>query len=550
MPENRTIDGSNNNLENPTWGKANEPLIRNTTPAYEGLNGPSGSNRPNPKRISDIVCAQGNKSIENEKGLSDYMWAWGQFLDHEIDLSPEDMREEFPIELPDGGSIPFARSEYDESTGTGIGNPRQQTNVLSAFVDASNVYGADPARAAVLRTFDGSGKLLVGKNNLLPKNPGGLPNVNPPNLPAKNFFVAGDVRANEHVVLMCLHTLFVREHNRLCDELRNKMEEEAKRKSETEGGKGTYRRAGAVFNVDEQIYQHARKIVGGLMQAITYNEFLPALLGGHALRPYTGYNQNVDASIANIFSTAAYRLGHSMLSPLVQRVGRNLKPIKFEETFFQPELVEKDGIEPYLAGAAAQPMQKIDAKAIDSIRLMLFKKPLGAFDPPPLDLAALNIQRGRDHGLPDYNSCRESYGLEPKEDFRDISSDPDMQDRLEHAYRGDVSLIDPWIGGLAEDHHNGAIVGEFFFHVLKDQFERLRDGDRFWYENDLGLSDDEREEIRNTKLSDVIKRNTNIRNLQKNVFEAKPATNTLKKSRPAKKKTARKTKKKSTRRKS
>ncbi|MCG8448151.1 MAG: peroxidase [Pirellulales bacterium] len=509
MPETRTIDGSGNNIEHPTWGKANEALLRNTPTAYEGLNGPSGGNRPNPKLISDIVCAQ-EEPVENDKGLSDYMWAWGQFLDHEIDLSPEDPREEFPIPLPDGGSIPFARSIYDSSTGTGIGNPRQQMNVLSSFVDAANVYGTNAARAAVLRSFDGTGKLKVSSGNLLPKNPGGLPNA-PSSSP--QFFIAGDVRANEHVVLACMHTLFVREHNRICDTLTK----EPRFKTKSESAEGSYKRGGSESATDETIYQHARRIVSGIMQAITYYEFLPALLGEHALRPYTGYNQNVNPTICNVFSTGPYRLGHSMLSPLVQRVG--LKPIPFEETFFSsvPKLVENDGIDPYLAGAATQRMQKIDTKAINAIRTMLFHR-----EPAPLiDLAALNIQRGRDHGLPDYNRCRVAYGLTPKSDFRDISSDPETQQRLKQAYDGDVSLIDPWIGGLAEDHYRDATVGEFFFHVLKDQFERLRDGDRFWYENDLCLTDAEREEIRITTLADVIMRNTTVAGLQKNVFRVR-----------------------------
>jgi len=295
-------------------------------------------------------------------------------------------------------------------------------------------------------------------------------------------------------VLTCLHTLFVREHNRLCDELRK------------------HRRR---FEGDEQLYQHARKIVGGLMQTITYTEFIPALLGKKALTHFGGYNQNVNPGIANIFSTGCYRLGHSMLSPLVQRAGGS--PLPFQDTFWKPEIVEKNGIDPFLAGLATQKMQELDTKAVTDVRSFLFHDnpniPKGAF----LDLAALNIQRGRDHGLPDYNQCRIDYGLPPKCRFEEISSDLDTQERLKHAY-GSVDLIDPWIGGLAEDHHGNAIVGQFFFHVLKDQFERLRDGDRFWFENDLALSDKEIAGIRRTKLSDVIKRNTNISKMPEDVF--------------------------------
>jgi len=249
------------------------------------------------------------------------------------------------------------------------------------------------------------------------------------------------------------------------------------------------------------------------MQAITYNEFLPALIGDEALTPYRGYNQEVDPSICNIFSTAAYRLGHSMLSPKVQLVGVSRKAIPFRDLFFSPKTVEKYGIEPFLAGLTTQRMQKIDTKAVDDIREFLFQ----GLPNPLIDLAALNIQRGRDHGLPDYNQCRVDYGLTPNSSFSEISSVTETQRRLEKAY-GSVDLIDPWVGGLAEDHHVSAQIGELFFHVLKDQFERLRDGDRFWYENDLALTDKERAAISRTKLSHVIKRNTSLSRIQEDVF--------------------------------
>ncbi len=492
MSSTRTIDGSGNNLEHPTWGKSGETLLRLTTPAYAGRNGPSGSNRPCPKKISDIVCAQ-SESLENSKGLSDYMWAWGQFLDHEMDLSPEaEPREAFPIMLPRRKKISFFRSAYDPSTGTGIGNARQQVNVLSSFIDGANVYGSNSTRAAILRVFDGSGKLVVDRRNLLPKNPGGLPNA--PNSSSK-FFIAGDIRANEHCVLTCLHTLFVREHNLVCARLKSD------------------RRFKGQDVTDEEIYQQARRIVSGEMQGITYNEFLPALLGDDALTPYGEYNQEVDPTISNIFSTVAYRLGHSMLSPEVKLDGKGLKPIPFKDLFFRPELVEKRGISPFLGGLAQQRMQNIDTKAVDAVRVFLFKNLPNA----PLDLAALNIQRGRDHGLPGYNQCRADFGLSRMESFSQISSNEETCARLKDAY-SDVDLIDPWVGGLAEDHHADAAVGELFFHVLKDQFERLRDGDRFWYQNDLALTDKERNDIENTTLSKIILRNSKISKIQKDVF--------------------------------
>src|SRR5207237_1083506 len=164
------------------------------------------------------------------------------------------------------------RSTYDPATGTVPGNPRQQTNALTAWVDGSVVYGSDPARAAALRTYVG-GRLKTSAGDLLPFNTDGLPNANDAHLfPDDQLFLAGDVRANENVELTSLQTLFVREHNRLAAGL-------AARNPD--------------FG-DEQLYQRAREMVGAEIQEITYNEFLPALLGNGALPPYTGYNPLVN----------------------------------------------------------------------------------------------------------------------------------------------------------------------------------------------------------------------------------------------------------------
>ena len=155
--------------------------------------------------------------------------------------------------------------------------------------------------------------------------------------------------------------------------------------------------------------------------------------------------------------------------------------------------------------------QEIDNQLVDDVRNFLFGPPgSGGFD-----LASLNIQRGRDHGLPDYNSVREQLGLERAESFADISSDPDVQAKLAQAYES-VDDIDVWVGALAEDHVEGASVGELTRTVLAEQFTALRDGDRFWYQNTFEGS--QLREIERTRLSDVIERNTDLTSIQENAF--------------------------------
>ena len=169
-----------------------------------------------------------------------------------------------------------------------------------------------------------------------------------------------------------------------------------------------------------------------------------------------------------------------------------------------------------LKGLASQIGQENDLLLVDGIRNNLFGPP-GAGG---LDLAALDIQRGRDHGLPDYNNLREAYDVPAVTTFAEISSDPEIQAKLEELF-GTVDNIDPFVGALAEDHLPGSSVGPLIDAVVGNQFERLRDGDRFFYTNDALLNSEAVRQIinlDNLTLSKVIRRNTNITNLQDNVF--------------------------------
>ena len=496
----RTLDGTENNLAKPTWGSAGIALLRVTTLDYgDGVGSPAGFDRASAREISNAVAVQ-DEAVPNRKRASDFLWQWGQFLDHDIDLTvPATPAEPFDIPVPTGD--PFfdpletgtAVILLDRSSFTTVAGIRQQLNDITSYIDASNVYGSNPVRARELRTLDSTGRLKTSPGRLLPFNVHGFPNMPDANDPA--FFLAGDVRANEHVGLTAVHTLFVREHNRWT---------------------WLFRHLFPALS-GEEIYQRARAIVGAEMQAITYNEFLPVLLGPDALAPYTGYNPEVNASITNIFSTAAYRFGHSLLSPVLLRLRRNGQPIPagnlaLKDAFFNPDEILNQGIEPLLRGLASQVAQDVNTLLIDDVRNFLFGPPgTGGFD-----LAALNIQRGRDHGLPGYNQVRIDFGLPPAASMADISSDLEVQANLASVYDS-VAEIDIWVGGLAEDHVPGALVGETFFTILKDQFERLRDGDRFWYERSLPPF--WQQVVERRTLARIIRQNTRIgRELQHNVF--------------------------------
>ena len=310
------------------------------------------------------------------------------------------------------------------------------------------------------------------------------------------FFLAGDVRANEQVGLTSMHTIFVREHNRIA------------------------RRFAQIYpNLsDEQIYVRARQRVTGILQAITYNEFLPALMGDQGIRPYSGYSPTTYPNVSNLFSTAAYRFGHSMLNTEVWRINNDGSihesgHLALRDAFFNPSNLTEVGVDPYLKGLAMQQSQEVDTKIVDDLRNFLFGGPgSGGFD-----LAALNIQRGRDHGLTDFNSVRKYYKLPAYNSFDEITADLQAQFALSEAYDS-VDDIDPWVGILAEDHLPNASIGQTAFVIFRQQFEAIRNADRFWYQRDFRGRD--LEVIHNTTLAQIIYRNSGVRNLQPNVFFA------------------------------
>ncbi|MBI3410713.1 MAG: peroxidase [Planctomycetes bacterium] len=520
-----SINGTGNNLANPALGSAGTDLIRIAAAAYaDGISAPAGANLPNARLISNVLSDQTDAnnpsedvSTVNQKLLSDYIYVFGQFLDHDLDLTPDSSGIAF--EIPPGsatdpmGTEPFTRSVTDPATGTSKSNPLQQINAVTSFLDGSQIYGSSAARADALRTHVG-GQLKTGPGDLLPlDNSANFPSgtiamANDAHIVSDNqLFAAGDVRANENIELTAMQTLFVREHNRIASQLQ----------------------AAHPGWTDEQLYQEARRLVIAELQMITYTEWLPALLGPIALPSYKGYNSSVNPGIANEFSTAMFRFAHSQLDNEVDRLNNDgsdsaAGAVDLAQAFFNPTLINASGvtdplsgqastdIDPILKGAASGNAQEVDLLAVRDIRNFLF----GAPGAGGTDLIARDIQRGRDNGLDDYNSMRAAYGLPRVTSFAQITSDVQVQQKLQQLY-GTVDKIDAFVGALAEDHVAGADVGPLTKAVLANQFRRLRDGDRFFYLNEK-FTPEEQKILQGTTLAKVIERNTGITNLQSNVF--------------------------------
>ena len=428
---------------------------------------------PSAREVSNALFADTGSDTQT---LSNLFWLWGQFIDHDMVRTASDVEDQFPITVPTGDPFfdPFgtgqATIEFSRSVKDGDGDV---VNFTTPAIDGSHIYGSTDDVTALLRG-DG-GRLLISGDGMLPL--GLQDNVAPQDAAGEGghgpLFLAGDERAEENPGLLALHTLFVREHNRVVDEL-----------------------AAADPTLDDDaLFDAARASVEATLVSITANEFLPQLVGT-TISPVAG-----DDTISNEFATAAFRVGHTMLTATLEvmdATGATVS-LSLRDAFFRPELIaDGEALANVLRGAAQQTMNAVDLSLIDDVRNFLFGPPgAGGFD-----LGALNVQRGRDHELATYNDAREAFGLDRAQTFADISDDPHVQAALEQVY-GSVDAVELFVGGLAEAPVAGGIVGETFATIIVEQFSRTLDGS--------GNGD---------TLADVIARNTEADWLQDDVMVA------------------------------
>ncbi|KAL7064977.1 hypothetical protein AAHC03_04480 [Spirometra sp. Aus1] len=448
--------------------------------------------------------------FDEDDETSAMLMQWGQFLDHDLDFTPVDASTSrfsdglgcnetcindppcFPIITPPGDPrirsrcIGFARSSAtcgSGSTSILLGRPqhREQINQISAFLDASNVYGSEDFESRQLRdTLYDEGRLREGMptpsgKRLLPFNIRGQVDCQAD--PQQDFvpcFKAGDHRSNENLGLLSMHTIWVREHNRIADGLRSLNPHWS----------------------GDRIYQEARKIVGACMQSLTYRVWLPKILGPEGMRllgrEYTGYNASVNPTISNEFATAAFRFGHTLVSPILFRLNERWEPIPqghllLHQAFFAPDRMLKDGgLDPILRGLLYHGVR--DVLRQPALNPELTERLFAMAHQLALDLASLNVQRGRDHGLQHYTAyayrvCGLGSSAAPDsfDDLADRIRSPEVREKLRAVY-GHPGNIDLFVGGILEDVLPGARMGPTFACIIADQFKRLRSGDRLWYE--------------------------------------------------------------------
>lgn len=293
--------------------------------------------------------------------------------------------------------------------------------------------------------------------------------------------LVGDDRGDENIVLHTLHTIFARNHNYIAKQLK---------------------KARRYWN-ENFLFETARKINIAIYQRIIYTEFLPNLID---VSSYQRYKPSVDASLFNVFSTAAFRFGHSLVpnawSQLDKNFNRAFDDISLQASFEDTRIIRQRGIESTAFGLLANQSQQVDASFAFGLARRLFV-PIG--ETTHEDLTALNIQRGRDHGLPTYGAWRRICNLRSVSSFSDLAGTftSRVVSNFQKVYT-DPNDIDIFAAGIAETPTNGKMLGPTFQCIQRIQFERLRDGDRFWYEKPYYFTRPQLDEINKMTLAKVL----------------------------------------------
>jgi heme peroxidase len=492
LREFRPIGGSGNNIAKPSLNAVpGSPEI-----ALAPLNFAPGTSNgliaaPNPRTISNVIAggtgANGQNAQTADPTISAWLYVFGQFVDHDIDLE-ETPTTSAPINIviPPGDPVFAAGTTIAMTRDTRSPVTNTIINTVAGYLDLSQLYGSTAAVAASLRNADGT--LMSSDNGQA------LPVVS-------DSFVTGDPRVMENPELTAITTLFMREHNFWVSSL----------KSQHPHWTG------------QQLYNMAKAITTAEYQNIVYQEYLPLLIGP-VIGPYRGYDSTVNAQVTQEFSTAAFRVGHSQVSDTQEGLDNNGNVVFTEplaQAFFNtPEMDEANGFDPQLRAIGADFSQATDVYTVAALRNLLFAGLVGG-EIDEMDLIAIDIQRESDVGLGSLNQTRRAIGLRPYNSFAQLTNDPVLQQSFQNIY-GDIDNVDLFMGGLAERHASRAAVGPTFQAIIADQFQALRSGDRFFWLNQ-GFSQHLASAISNTTLGDIITRNTDTTvTLQPNVFIQQP----------------------------
>uniref|UniRef100_A0A3Q2SP46 Myeloid-specific peroxidase n=1 Tax=Fundulus heteroclitus TaxID=8078 RepID=A0A3Q2SP46_FUNHE len=534
----RTATSVCNNLKNSRLGAANTPFTRWLPSEYDDdISQPKGWNRnrkfnnfllPLVRQVSNNILSTTDAGVVNDTEYSHMVTLFGQWNDHDLTFTPsspsirsfsnglncdescEHSEPCIPIPIPPGDpripsrpdtcipafrSAPACGTGYSAFNFGGESSKREQMNLLTAFLDLGQVYGSDEKLALNLRDltsdagllrvnteFKDNGRELLPFHSLQVQTCATRRRItNDPNAREVPCFIAGDARVDENIALTSIHTLFMREHNRLARQLK---------------------RLNPHWD-SETLYQEARKIMGAYTQVKTPQD---------SLGRYPGYNPNVDPSISNVFATAAYRFAHLAIQPFLFRLDANYREhprfpsVPLFKAFLAPwRVIFEGGVDPLLRGLIGGPAKLATQNhmMVDALRERLFQFVRNL----ALDLGSLNMQRGRDHGLPGYNAWRRFCGLsQPRNqaELAQVLGNAELARKMLQLY-GTPENIDVWLGGVSEPFVPGGRVGPLFACLIATQFQR-----RLWWQNPGVFTVKQRQALSAVTLSRVICDNTGI----------------------------------------
>ncbi|KPM09895.1 peroxidasin-like protein [Sarcoptes scabiei] len=448
----RSADGSCNNLQYPDWGKSFTCFQRLLPPAYaDGQSAPrksiSGGPLPNPRVLSSVI----HRDLNYPATYTHMVMQFGQFIAHDIAFTPSSRTKDgkmiqccpwgsnrhpqcYPIPLPK--EDPFY-SKYDEDCMNFVRTakcpqcklgPRQQMNQITAYIDASMIYGSMENESRALWTQTGP--------------------------------------------------------------------------------------------------------------AIAYKEWLPLIIGPDAMKylklnvqykGYSKYDSYANAGIINEFSSAAFRFGHSLVNSVFAEILTNGKTTgyRLREFFFNPFGLYEGQLDAVLRGLISQAAQNRDPFITTDMKNHLYRPKDNQYG---LDLAAFNIQRGRDHGIrgyPDYLKFCFDEKIEYWEQL-DQYMPASQRKKFQYLYKS-IYDVDLFSAGLAEYPLPGAAVGPTFTCIIGIQFYNLKYGDRFWFEHGYqagSFTPAQLYEIRKITLAKMICANSDdIQYVQKNVFRGESESN-------------------------
>ncbi|XP_046806470.1 uncharacterized protein LOC111676439 [Lucilia cuprina] len=524
----RTHDGTCNNKKRLRWGAAQMPFNRFLPPEYgDGVDTTRKAVDGGPLSSSRFVSLLVHGARDGEAPLTLMLAQWGQLVDHDLTSTAQprsingsvpsccgskDFHPScFPIKVPldDPWLSPlkvrcleFLRSAPAQRRDCVL-SWREQTNQATSYIDASPIYSSSVRSSDNARVFR-KGLLIFGRGN--PAD-----DVCQRGAIATHCIRSGDGRSGEQPGLLALHHVWVHEHNHIATKL-------------------------SEMNLhwsDEKIYQETRRIIGAMFQHITYREFLPIVLGREVVKVfdlellnsgyYEGYDYKTNPTVANAFAAAAFRFGHSLVQNSYMRCDRfhNVinNNVSLHEEFQRGDIGSVGSLHRLLRGMATQRALKRDEFITPELTNHLFQTPGFPFG---LDLAAINIQRGRDHGIPPYTHWRVPCGLTPINNWDEFANvvGPESARRISHAYHS-VHDIDLFVGGIAERPVVGGLVGPTFACIIAQQFSNSRKGDRFWYENggfESSFTPAQLHSIRRVSLASVLCRAVGGGTFQPHIF--------------------------------